>query len=36
MAMAAAFRLFSLILSASNIPIPQPIAAWEMVSKVAE
>jgi len=35
-AIAAAFRLFSLILSASNIPIPQPIAAWEIVSNVAE
>jgi hypothetical protein len=28
--------LFSLILFASNIPIPQPIAVWEIVSNVAE
>jgi hypothetical protein len=33
---AAVFRLFSLILFASNIPIPQPIAVWEIVSNVAE
>ena len=35
-AIAAALRLPSLILSASNMPMPQPIAAWEIVSNVAE
>ena len=35
-AIAAPLRLPSLILSASNMPMPQPIAAWEIVSNVAE
>jgi hypothetical protein len=35
-AIAAVFRFFSSILSASKRPIPHPIAAWEMVSNAAE
>jgi hypothetical protein len=32
---AAVFRRFSVTLSANNIPIPQPIAAWEIVSSAS-
>jgi len=36
MAIAAVFRFFSSILSATKIPIPHPIAACEMASNAAE